>query len=230
MRGSLRGQTGNESRPTIGRHLSDRQPMSIILVRHGETALNAARTLQPADTPLSERGLLQAAAVAKRLADLGISAILSSDLPRTMQTAQVLSELTGVPVVATELLRERDFGDLRGQPYDSLGFNPLTMAEAPPGGESAEDFRLRVEKAFALAVQMRASLGGNLAVVTHGLVVRAILAGHVQLPDGNELPLRIGNTSITICAADAPHAVDVLDCVRHLDEAIAHDAKSLSGG
>ena len=65
--------------------------MSIILVRHGETALNAARTLQPADTPLSERGLLQAAAVAKRLADLGISAILSSDLPRTMQTAQVLS-------------------------------------------------------------------------------------------------------------------------------------------
>ncbi len=204
--------------------------MSIILVRHGETALNAARILQPADTPLSERGLLQAAAVAKRLAGLGIAGILSSDLPRTMQTAQALAELTGAPVTATALLRERDYGDLRGQPYDSLGFNPLTMDDAPPGGESAEDFRRRVEKAFALAVSVRASLGGNLAVVTHGLVVRAILAGHVQLPDGGELPLRIGNTSVTVCAAEPPHAVDVLDCVRHLDAAIAHDAKSLSGG
>jgi probable phosphoglycerate mutase len=38
--------------------------MSIFLIRHGETALNASRTLQPADTPLSPRGLAQAAAIA----------------------------------------------------------------------------------------------------------------------------------------------------------------------
>ena len=204
--------------------------MSLILVRHGETALNAARILQPADTPLSERGLLQAAAVAKRLAGHGIAGIMSSDLPRTMQTAQALAEATGVPITTTELLRERDYGDLRGRPYDGLGFNPLTMDEAPPGGESAEDFHRRVEKAFALAVRMRAALGGPLAVVTHGLEVRAILAGHVRLPEGGELPLRIGNTSVTICAAEPPHAVDLLDCTRHLDAAIAHDAGSLSGG
>lgn len=204
--------------------------MSLILVRHGETALNAARILQPADTPLGERGLLQAQAVAKRLAGLGIAGILSSDLPRTLQTAQALAEATGAPITATELLRERDYGELRGQPYDGLGFNPLTMDHAPPGGESAEVFRQRVAQAFALAVQMHAALGGHLAVVTHGLVVRAILAGHVQLREGGELPLRIGNTSVTICAAEPPHAVDLLDCTRHLDAEIAHDAGSLSGG
>jgi len=61
--------------------------MSILLIRHGETALNAARVVQPADTPLSERGAAQAAALARRLADFGIAAILSSDLPRAAQTA-----------------------------------------------------------------------------------------------------------------------------------------------
>ena len=79
-------------------------------------------------------------------------------------------------------------------------------------------------------MQLRAALGGNLAVVTHGLVVRAMLAGHLQLPDGDVLPLRIGNTSVTVCAAEPPHTVDVLDCTRHLDAALAHDATSLSGG
>ena len=57
--------------------------MAILLVRHGETALNAARVMQPADTPLSERGLAQARAVARRLAQRGrVAALLSSDLPR----------------------------------------------------------------------------------------------------------------------------------------------------
>jgi broad specificity phosphatase PhoE len=43
--------------------------LSIILIRHGETASNAARVLQFPDTPLSERGLAQARAVAKRFAN-----------------------------------------------------------------------------------------------------------------------------------------------------------------
>jgi hypothetical protein len=45
--------------------------MSIILVRHGETALNAARVMQPADTPLSDLGKAQVLAVARRLAHAG---------------------------------------------------------------------------------------------------------------------------------------------------------------
>ena len=34
--------------------------MTLLLIRHGETALNVARVLQPADTPLSARGVAQA--------------------------------------------------------------------------------------------------------------------------------------------------------------------------
>lgn len=203
--------------------------MSIILVRHGETPLNVARTLQPADTPLSETGLKQAQAVARRLADLKIAAILASDLPRAMQTAQAIAAATGAPVTPTPLLHERNFGNLRGQPYDSLPYNPLTMTEAPPGGESVAAFEQRVAQAFAQMVALRGRVDGHLAVVTHGLVIRALLARHFPLGEG-ALPLRVGNTSVTICGATPPHVPELVDCTRHLDEAIAHDAKSLSGG
>ena len=102
--------------------------MRLLLIRHGETALNAARILQPPDTPLSERGLAQAAALARRLAGEPIAAVWSSDLPRAWQTAAVIAG--GRAIRAEPLLQERNFGDWRGQPYDSLGFDPLAALEA----------------------------------------------------------------------------------------------------
>lgn len=204
--------------------------MSIILVRHGETPLNVARTLQPADTPLSATGQAQAQAVAQRLAGMKLAAILSSDLPRALQTAQAIASASGAPLTPTPLLHERNFGDLRGKPYDSLGYNPLTMAEAPPGGESVDDFLRRVALAFAQMVEMRRGLAGPLAVVTHGLVIRALLAQHLKMESSDSVPLRVGNTSVTICTAEAPHTVQLLDCTRHLEGDIAHKAQSLSGG
>jgi len=204
--------------------------MSIILVRHGETALNVSRTLQPADTPLSERGVAQAAAVARRLAGLRIAAIVSSDLPRALATAQAIAAATGLPVETTPLLQERNFGDLRGRSYDSIGFDPLTLQGAPPGGESVETFRQRVAQAFAHVVTLRAALAGHLAVVTHGLAIRTMLDAHLRLPSGAALPPHLGNTSITIVGAQPPHDVGLLDCTRHLDVQIADDACGLSGG
>jgi probable phosphoglycerate mutase len=205
--------------------------MSIILVRHGETPLNVTRTMQPADTPLSTAGVAQAHAVARRLAGTGVAAILASDLPRARVTAEAIAAATGAPVTLTPLLHERNFGELRGQPYDTLGYNPFTMAEAPPGGESAETFRLRVAQAFAQIVKMRAGVPGNLAVVTHGLVIRALLANHFAMTPEQAVTLKVGNTSLSILGAETPHRIDLLDCTRHLDDDDApHRAGSLSGG
>ena len=204
--------------------------MSIILVRHGETPLNVTRMLQPPDTQLSSTGHAQAKAVAGRLAGMQLAGIVSSDLPRALSTAQAIAAATGLGISTTALLHERNFGELRGQPYDALGFNPLSMDDAPPGGESAAVFHARVAQAFAHIVALRSTLKGNLAVVTHGLVIRALLAHHVQLPEGDELPLRVGNTSVSVISAQSPHAVALLDCTRHLDTSNQHDAHSLSGG
>ena len=204
--------------------------MSIYLIRHGETALNASRTLQPADTPLSPRGEAQAAAIARRLVDAGVVAIVSSDLPRAAQTATAIAAACGLPIRWEPLLHERNFGDLRGQPYDGLAFDPLTLVDAPPGGESAATFRARVAEAFARIVAWRAELDGNLAVVTHGLVIGAILEAHARLAERDALPERLANASLTVLAALPPHDVGLLDCTRHLEGGAADDAHSLSGG
>lgn len=206
--------------------------MSILLVRHGETALNASRTLQPAATPLSARGLSQAHAIARRLAasEPPIEAIVSSDLPRAAQTAEAIAAACRVPIRWEPLLHERNYGDLRGRPYDALDFDPMTLVEAPPGGESEATFRARVAVAFERIAALRAQLGGDLVVVTHGLVIGAVLESLVDLPGDLVRPSRLGNTSLTIVGAEVPHTVRLADCTRHLDGDAGDDPRALSGG
>lgn len=204
--------------------------MSIILVRHGETALNRARVLQPADTPLSELGLQQAAAVARRLFWLRPAGLISSDLPRALRTAEAIAQACRLPLERTALLQERNYGYLRGRAYDGLGFDPLTMATAPPGGESALAFELRVARALAMLAARRKTLAGPLVVVTHGLVIRAALLGLANGAAASLDDAPIGNTALTILAADPPHRVELLNSTLHLDTTTHADPRGLVGG
>lgn len=204
--------------------------MPLFLIRHGETLLNAARTVQPAATPLAPRGLAQAELVAARVVGLKPAAILSSDMPRAWQTAEAIARHTGLEPLSTELLRERNFGDLRGRPYDTLSFNPLEMLEAPANGESLAEFHDRVTEAFEYAARLRVALDGPLIVVCHGLVIHAMLANCIDVGK-HPIPARIGNTSITRVIAQHPFTAELVNCTAHLDGTdLAEDTKSLSGG
>ena len=232
--------------------------MSILLIRHGETALNVARVLQPADTPLSARGVAQAEALARRLAGLHVVHIVSSDLPRALATAQAIAAATGAPRSTTPLLHERNFGDWRGQPYDVMSIDPLTLQAAPPGGESAADFQARVAQAWAHVVALAqtqtqaqaqtqavgptsarvdapapsapVASPAALVVVTHGLVLGAMLTRHARLPDASPPPTHLRNTGLSIVEAHPPHAARLVDCTQHLDDQTLDDARALSGG
>lgn len=201
--------------------------MSILLVRHGETASNAARILQTPDIPLSERGLAQAERLAKRLAELGVAAILTSDYARARMTAERVEAATGAPLEEWPELRERNFGDLRGRGYAELGFDPFAPDYEPPGGESWPAFHARVAGAWPRILARARGLHGNLAVVTHGLVCRAVALREVGLGRLEE-PLGWANTSLTIVASDPPPSLELLNCVAHLDELEA--AISARGG
>ena len=146
-----------------------------------------------------------------------------------MQTASTIAAACGLPVAVEPLLQERDFGDLRGRPYDTLGFDPLAMVEAPPGGESAAAFRERVARAFARIVALRTTLDGDLAVVTHGLLIHALLERHAHFGPGFALPARLGNTSVTVLGPAPPHGLTLLDCTAHLAGSAADDPRSLAG-
>lgn len=87
----------------------------LILWRHGVTTWNAAGRFQGhEDVDLTDAGREQAAMAAVRLADLGPTAIVSSDLRRATQTAQALSSLTGLSIRLDQRLRERYFGPWQG--------------------------------------------------------------------------------------------------------------------
>lgn len=207
---------------------------TLLLIRHGETPLNVARVLQPADTPLSPRGQAQAAALGRRLAErharTPLAGLLTSDLPRAAQTAAAIAEACGLAPQTSALLHERNYGDLRGRAYDTLGFNPLAMDEAPPNGESQAAFGARAVAAFAELLALQQRLAGPLVVVTHGLVLREWLLHALQLPNGMALPQRMSNASLTEATAAPPHTVQLLDCTVHLAGGLGDDAHALSGG
>lgn len=189
----------------------------IYLVRHGETELNATRVVQPADTPLNAQGIAQAARLAQRLRGAGVELILCSDLPRARMTADPIARETLAPVEYTPLLQERNFGDLRGRPYAEIGMEIFGPDFVPPAGEGWPEFDERASAAWALVTERAHALAGNLVVVTHGLVCASMARRHLSIPQGVELPARWGNTSVTVCERIAPHAVQLLNCVVHLD-------------
>ena len=189
----------------------------LFLIRHGETEGNALRIVQRPDIPLSPRGVMQAERLAHRLAAQGIVRIVSSDYARAATTAEHLRRATGAPLSFEPLLQERNFGDLRGRTYSELGFDMFEPDYAPPNGETWPVFHERVDRAWARVQALAAESGGNLAVVTHGLVCRSLAARHLILAEGESAPERWENTSLTIVDWPAPWRVRLLNCAAHLE-------------
>jgi probable phosphoglycerate mutase len=203
--------------------------MAIFVIRHGETPGNAARVLQTPETPLSARGARQAERLARRLADEEIGHILASDLARAVMTAEHLEAATAAPVEYDSLLQERNFGDVRGTAYADLGVDIFAPDYAPPGGEDWAVFHARVVRAWARIREAAAETRGHLAVVTHGLVCFSLVRNHFALPPGEAVPMRFGNTALTLVDATPPWTVRRLNCTAHLDGSDASDDVS-SGG
>lgn len=190
--------------------------MSLFIVRHAETDGNAARVFQSASAPLSEAGHLQAAQLARRMAATGVARIVSSDYLRAMQTASIVSERVGVTIETEPILRERDFGDLCGLSYDSLIANPFDPSYSPPNGEDRATFLARIALAWGRISELAAQTQGNLLVVTHGQVCRALVEQHLRLKVGESLPPNWANTSVTEVESTPPWQARRVNCVAHL--------------
>ena len=187
--------------------------MTIWLVRHGETPLNAARVLQLPDTPLSERGLEQATHLAGRVRALPITRVISSDFARASMTAGFAARALGLSLELEPLLQERCFGELRGTPYADLPGNLFEPDFSPPGGESWDQFRARVARAWSAVTERAAALAGDLLVVSHGLVCAVLVEQHLGL--AIEAPRAFPNASLTRIDGP-PWRASLLACTAHL--------------
>jgi broad specificity phosphatase PhoE len=139
---------------------------TLLLVRHGETDWNAEGRLQGhTDRPLNEYGRRQAKELAERLADEPVDAIYASDLSRAKETAEIVGERLGLPVVIDADLREKNWGNWEGLTGDE-------RVHVVFEGESTEEHRDRVLRAVRRIVERHP--GQRIVVVTHGGSLRRI--------------------------------------------------------
>jgi probable phosphoglycerate mutase len=204
--------------------------VAIFLIRHGQTAANAMRVIQVPAAPLDRHGILQAERLARRLATEGISDILSSDFPRAMMTAEQVRLATAARLHIDSLLEERNFGELRGRPYDSLGFDFMADGYEPPQGETWPEFHARVDRAWVRIRDLAAAAEGSVAVVTHGLVCDSLAERHLRLRPGMVLPSRFENTSVTVVEARPPWQIELLNDTSHLVDGSTRETPQSTGG
>jgi probable phosphoglycerate mutase len=136
-------------------------------------------------------------------------------------TAEAVARATGAPIEFDPLLQERNFGDVRGTAYEELGVDLFGPDYEPPGGESWAEFDERVRRAWQRVEEVAARCEGDLAVVTHGLVCRAVAADFVVAAAGDvsaaDTAATFLNTSLTVLRGPTPWSLELLACSAHLD-------------
>ncbi len=151
----------------------------LFLVRHGQSAGNAeGRFGGHSPTPLSTLGLKQADAAAQALQKESITAIYSSDLLRAVQTAEPLSRLIDVPIIATSAFRERNVGVLEGLTFDESkaaypdDFYALVNRDLNHKITRGESYRQLLERSTEeLWKILNSHIGDRIAIFSHTGVI-----------------------------------------------------------
>lgn len=162
--------------------------MKLLVIRHGESEADLLDVHEGrADFALTERGHRQAEAMANYVADnYNISKIYASTLTRAKQTAQHLSDKTGISIIFDENLMEFNNGLLAGLPravvrekYPEVPDLPIDKAVY--GQESQVEFRKRAENALSRILR-EAENDEIIAVVSHGGMINQLYRSFFNMP------------------------------------------------
>ncbi|TRZ64234.1 MAG: histidine phosphatase family protein [Rhodocyclaceae bacterium] len=202
----------------------------LCLIRHGETDWNAERRVQgQVDIPLNAKGLFQAEAVARGLADESFAALYSSDLQRALQTAAPAAAFHHLPIRSDPLLRERHFGVLQSltaeearvrHPQASLRHAARDSGYDYEDGESLMVFEQRIRE--CLRALFRRHRGETILVVTHGGVLDIAYRHATRMPLTSRRDFALPNAGLNwlegdtqgwrvVVWADLSHADQALD-------------------
>ena len=165
----------------------------LILLRHGQTDYNVTGRMQGhLDSVLTAVGHEQAATAAPVLAALEPDRVVSSDLQRAVDTAEVVGAACGLAVKFDARLRETHLGDWQGCTVPEIDVDyPGAIAAwrsdptwAPPGGESRVDVVARSRPVVdELDVEFADSDGpSTVLLVAHGGLIAGLVTGLMELP------------------------------------------------
>ena len=196
-----------------------------LLLRHGQTPMSAQkRYAGRSDVPLTDIGLQQAVAAAKRLASAGLDVIVTSPLQRAVRTAEEVAALTDAPLITDEGFRETDFGAWEGLTFAEVRERwPAALSAwladpdlAPPGGESFAAVSTRVTGA------LRHVLAGRdrqrILIVSHVTPIKTLVAAALLAPSAAlfRMHLDVAALSEIDWYADGPAVLRSFNDTSHL--------------
>lgn len=145
------------------------------LVRHGEGEQNVRRILSPMDNAeqfgLTETGLARVRQTAEELCAEGVDVIIASPLRRTRETAQIISDVTGIGIEYDERLRETDFGIWSGKSADDFWKkypDPLLRIDGNTDDRLEGFLSLRKRIGESLLDMYAKYAGKKIVIVSHG--------------------------------------------------------------
>ena len=176
----------------------------LVLVRHGESTWNELKLVQGQndESNLNERGREQAREAGRSLRGDDFDAILSSDLARTRETAEIIAQELELTITTASALRERSFGDFEGRPLREMlpalsGIENHVVVDDhahPANGESLLQLWHRVGD-FVDSLRERRR-DERLLLVTHGGTIHALRAYCAGEPPLDHYWYRVENCSI----------------------------------
>jgi probable phosphoglycerate mutase len=186
------------------------RPTRLVLIRHGESRSTVDRVVggHRGCTGLTDRGVRQAKALRDRLSRTGelagAAAVLTSILPRAIETAEIIAPAVGGLAVEQRCeLCEIHPGEGDGLTWEEFTalYRPEGLASGnpyramAPEGESWASFFVRAGEALLQAAADHA--GETVVVVCHGGVVESAFAALGNLPLRRPFDVRVENTSLT---------------------------------
>lgn len=172
--------------------------MNLHLIRHTSLAVPSGICYGQSDVDVSASFQIEAESLRKKLADIQFDAVYASPLQRCSKLADTLNL---APVTLDERLKELHFGDWELQAWDAI---PRDMFDiwaqdyanlTPPNGES---FSALYERSLSFILEVSShSKDKNIAVFTHGGVIRAMLAHALNMPLKGLFRIVVDYASIT---------------------------------
>ena len=193
----------------------------LLLIRHGQTALNVQGLVhsQQDTTGLDETGRWQASRLVEVCRGYRVRSLLASPEQRALETAQIIADGLVVPLQCSEALRERNWGQWSGEPWQQIHerLKPMSLEErftfVPPGGESWQ----QMEQRLMGCVEAWRGLSESVAVVAHGGLLRSLIPLLMNEPRESSFRYDLDNASVSVFGVAAEgFEMEGLNDVGHL--------------
>lgn len=182
-------------------------PVTTLMARHGASTYSLEKRFSGSggvDVPLAPIGIKQAEALAQEVKIRGnVTHIVSSPILRTLQTAHIVAEVTGLSISENADFAECSFGDWDGHTFAEVRERwPQELDEwlanpdvAPPGGESLVQCRDRVNRGRATVMEQYPAQ--TILIVSHVLPIKLMTGIATGAPLDSTFRMELPPCSLT---------------------------------